>query len=89
LDSFEFRTQSNLQFTVVSEDSASVAQLREAFIIASKKAPVKRTLARQFGKGVYSAINVPWKLTNMMVLSLEKVILLTSVSSHDLMTFDR
>ena len=25
LDSFEFRTQSNLQFTVVSEDSASVA----------------------------------------------------------------
>jgi hypothetical protein len=46
LDSFEFRTQNNLQFTVVSEDSASVAELRDAFFQASKKAPVKRTLAR-------------------------------------------
>jgi hypothetical protein len=57
----------------VSEDSASVAELREAFVLASKKAPVKRTLARQFGKGVYSAVQVPWKYTNMMILSLEKV----------------
>ena len=61
----------------MSEDSASVAQLREAFVIASKKAPVKRTLARQFGKGVYVAINMPWKFTNMMVLQLEKVIFIS------------
>ena len=51
--------------------------MREAFVIASKKAPVKRTLARQFGKGVYVAINMPWKFTNMMVLQLEKVIFIS------------
>ena len=73
LDSFEFGTKGGLQFTVLSEDPVSVAALREAFVQASKKAPVKRNLAKQFGKGVYTMVNVPWKLTKVVVLSLEKV----------------
>lgn len=31
LDSFEFRTSNNLQFTVLAEDSICVQELREAF----------------------------------------------------------
>lgn len=57
----------------MSEDFISVAELKEAFILAAKKAPVKRSLAQQFGKGVFAAVKVPWKLTKVMVLSLEKV----------------
>lgn len=73
LDSFEFRTANNLQFTVISEDPASVAALRESFAQSSKKSHVKRSLATQFGKGVFSAIKMPWRFTKVMVLSLEKV----------------
>lgn len=35
-------------------------------------APVKRSLAQHLGKGVLGVINVPWKLTKVVVLSLEK-----------------
>jgi len=45
LDSFEFRTANNLQFTVLSEDPQSVQELKDAFIQGSKKAPIKRSIA--------------------------------------------
>ena len=73
MDSFEFRTANHLQFTVLAEDQASMVSLREAFDQGSKMAPVKRNLAQQLGKGVFGAIQVPWKLTKVVVLSLEKV----------------
>lgn len=73
IDSFEFRTVHGLQFTVLAEDSISVAELRDAFAKGSLMAPVKRSLAQNFGKGVFGVVKVPWKLTKVMVLSLEKV----------------
>jgi hypothetical protein len=73
IDSFEFRTVNGLQFTVLAEDSISVAELKEAFFKGSLMAPVKRSLAQNFGKGVFGVVKVPWKLTKVMVLSLEKV----------------
>ena len=73
LDSFEFKTAAGLQFTVLAEDSVSVQELRDAFVQSSLKAPIKRSIAKQFGKGVFGAIKMPWKLGKVMVLSLEKV----------------
>jgi hypothetical protein len=58
---------------VLAEDSITVEELRDAFLRGSQMAPVKRSLAQQLGKGVLGAINVPWKLTKVVVLSLEKV----------------
>lgn len=73
IDSFEFKTATGLQFTVLAEDSISVQELREAFVLSSHKAPIKRSIAQQFGKGMFGAIKMPWKLGKVMVLSLEKV----------------
>lgn len=74
LESFEYKTQGNLQFTVLSEDQVSVDQMREAFESASKKASVGRAhIAQSIGKGMYNALKAPWKLTKAYVLSLEKV----------------
>lgn len=58
---------------MLAEDSISVAELRESFAKGSLMAPVKRSLAQNFGKGVFGVVKVPWKLTKVMVLSLEKV----------------
>ena len=56
IDSFEFKTVNGLQFTVLAEDSVSVQELREAFVLSSLKAPIKRSIAKQFGKGMFGAI---------------------------------
>lgn len=74
IDSFEFMTANNLQFTVVAEDQLSVKDLKEAFIMASQKALVKKqSYAQKIGSGMTQVVKVPWKLTKVVVLSLEKV----------------
>ena len=76
LDSFEFQTKVgsgvSLQFTVISDEQISVEQLKEAFLQASKKAPAQ-VVAESIGKGIFAAIKVPWRLTKVVVHSLEKV----------------
>jgi hypothetical protein len=62
-----------LQFTVVSENLQSISELEQSFKSASQKEHVRRTLAKIIGQGMISTMKIPWKLTNVMVLSLEKV----------------
>lgn len=74
IDSFEFMTANNLQFTVVAEDQQSVVDLKAAFKNASEKAIVKKqSYAKKIGTGMSSVVRVPWKITKVVVLSLEKV----------------
>jgi hypothetical protein len=67
-------TVNHLQFTVVAEDQKSVADLKAAFQTASEKAVLKKqSYAKMIGSGLTSVIKVPWKVTKVVVLSLEKV----------------
>jgi hypothetical protein len=50
----------------------NITQLREAFEKASKMRPGK-VVANKIGHGMLVAIQVPWKITKIVVLSLEKV----------------
>lgn len=74
IDSFEFMTANKLQFTVVAEDQQSVRELKEAFILASQKTLLKKqSYAQKIGTGLNTVVKMPWKLTKVVVLSLEKV----------------
>jgi hypothetical protein len=67
-------TVNHLQFTVVAEDQKSVADLKAAFQTASEKAVLKKqSYAKMIGSGLTSVIKVPWKVTKVVVLSLEEV----------------
>ena len=60
----------------MAEDQQCIAELKAAFLIASQKALVKKqSYAKKIGTGMGSVIKVPWKLTKVVVLSLEKVVI--------------
>lgn len=60
---------------MLGEDQKGLSDLREAFEAAISKKHVGKSYARNFGKGLFQVVKVPWKLTNVMMLSLEKVVL--------------
>lgn len=51
-----------------------MSDLKNAFKIAASRAVVKKkSYAKKIGTGMTSVIKVPWKITKVVVLSLEKV----------------
>ena len=60
---------------MVSEDVDSIDELKSQFILGSTRKPTKSTsVAKKIGTGIVVA---PWKLTKIMVYSLEKVLYLS------------
>ena len=73
-ESFEFKTASNLQFTVVSGDSEHDSHLLQAFESASIQEKHNRSSAKKIiEKSMLSVLKLPWNITKGVVFSLEKV----------------
>ena len=73
-DSFEFKTESGLQFTVIAEDFESVDELKQLFQEGAAKKPQRSSsYAKKIGTGLTHVIAAPWNITKVMVYSLEKV----------------
>ena len=66
-------THNGSQFTAVADSFKNGPGLLKAFELASKKDYVHRSYAKMIGQSAISQMRMPWSLTKLMVLSLEKV----------------
>ena len=66
-------TSAGSLFTVVAESSEDLSLLQSAFMKCKEIPPVKKNYAKMIGGGVAKVLTMPWKLTNMVVVSLEVV----------------
>ena len=59
--------------TVIAEKGGDIEVLQEAFQTCFALPRPKQNYGRKFGLGVLSLFKVPWQLTGMVVVSLEKI----------------
>jgi len=84
IESFEYRTSSGFQFTVVSDSQQKTNELKAAFEAAAVLPAVerqksanliaqKKTRAARLVQATKAAGRVPWRMGNYVVLSLERI----------------
>lgn len=78
IPSFEFQLRRRKgrplnQFTVIAENPAFTDLLLEAFQLATLLPPPKIQYNKIISKGVITLVKVPWKITSLVVVSLEKI----------------
>ena len=61
------------QFTVIAENQANIDVLKQAFQESIVKPPPKVEYDKIIGNGVVTVVKVPWKITSLVVFSLEKI----------------
>ena len=59
--------------TIIAEEGDDIKILEEAFLRCSALPRQKNNYGKKLGQGVLSLFKMPWNLTAMVIISLEKI----------------